>query len=73
LFEAIKSYGMWWHHLDSTWIIVTDESAARVRDNLRQYMDKNDELLVASIGAPAARSGFNDNGSQWLKEGLKES
>jgi hypothetical protein len=73
LFEAIKSYGMWWHHLDSTWIIVTDESAARVMNNLRQYMDNNDELLVATIGAPAAWSGFNDQGSQWLKKELKES
>jgi hypothetical protein len=71
LFEALKSYGAWWHHLDSTWIVVTDQSAARVRDNLKQYMDKNDELLVATIGAPAAWSGFDDKGSQWLKEELK--
>ena len=71
LFEALKSYGTWWHHLDSTWIVVTDQSAARVRDNLKQYMDKNDELLVATIGAPAAWSGFDDKGSQWLKEELK--
>jgi hypothetical protein len=32
LIEAIKRYGTWWHHLDSTWIIQTDESAKQVRD-----------------------------------------
>ena len=71
LFEAIKSYGTWWHHLDSTWIIVTDETAVQVRDYLRQYIDDNDELLVVTIGPPAAWYGFTDKGSQWLKGELK--
>jgi len=30
-------------------------------------MDKNDKLLLASIGAPAAWSGFDDKGSQGLE------
>lgn len=71
LIAAIKSYGTWWHHLDSTWIVVTNQTAVQVRDNLLQHMDKNDEILVAAIGAPAAWSGFIEKGSQWLKEELQ--
>ena len=70
LIDAIKSYGTWWHHLDSTWIIKTDQTPVEVRDNLAQHIDSNDELLVAAISAPAAWHGFNDKGSQWLKDNL---
>ena len=27
LIDAIKRLGTWWHHLDSTWIVVTDQKA----------------------------------------------
>jgi hypothetical protein len=70
LITAIKAYDTWWHHLDSTWIIKTDETAAQIRDNLTKHIDANDELLVAKIGAPAAWRGFNEKGSQWLKDNL---
>lgn len=70
LINAIKSYGVWWHHLDSTWIIVTDETAIQVRDRLVQHIDSNDELLVASIGAPAAWRGFAKDGADWLMKKL---
>ncbi len=71
LFKAIKAYGTWWHHLDSTWIIETEKTAVQVRDNLRQHIDDNDELLVATISAPAAWFGFDKKGSDWLMEHLK--
>ena len=70
LIDAIKAYGIWWHHLDSTWIIQTDHTAAQVRDNLGQHIDSNDELLVATIGAPGAWKGFNEKGATWLKDHL---
>jgi hypothetical protein len=70
LLDAIKSYGTWWHHLDSTWIIETDQTPSQVRDYLSIYLDSNDELLVASIAAPAAWTGFNPAGSNWLKKHL---
>ena len=70
LFDAIKSYGYWWHHLDSTWIIRTDKTAVQIRDHLKQFIDKNDELLVVGLTREAAWIGFNDKGSSWLKDNL---
>ena len=58
LIAAIKTYGTWWHHLDSTWLIVTDKSVVQVRDHLKQCLDSNDKLLVAAIGTPAAWYGY---------------
>jgi len=70
LIDAIKAYGTWWHHLDSTWLIATNENATEVRDNLAQHIDDNDKLLVANIGAPGAWAGMNESSSQWLVKHL---
>lgn len=66
LINAIKELGTWWHHLDSTWIVVTNRSAVQVRDALQRFIDSNDELLVARLSGEAAWNGFDQNGAQWL-------
>ncbi len=71
LIDAIKSLsGTWWHHLDSTWIIVTEKTAVQIRDSLKKHIDNDDELLVARLHGAAAWTGFNSNGSQWLENNL---
>jgi hypothetical protein len=70
LIEAIKSYGTWWHHLDSTWIVKSDLRAADIRDALMKHVDSGDELLVASLSGEAAWIGFGEKGSAWLKGNL---
>lgn len=70
LIEAIKSYGTWWHHLGSTWCVVTTKTAAQIRDHLNKHIDKNDLLLVVKSGGEGAWTGFNETGSKWLKDNL---
>lgn len=70
LIEAIKGYGTWWHHLDSTWIIKTNNSAVEIRDLLGKHMDTSDELLVVRLSGEGAWQGFNAEGSKWLKDNL---
>jgi len=67
LIEQIKSYGTWWHHLDSTWIIKSTMSAAEIRDHLSKYIDTNDELLIVRFGIEWAGKGFDEKGFTWLK------
>jgi len=70
LISAIKAYATWWHYLDSTWIIKTDDSAVEIRNNLRQHIDSDDELLVVQHEGDGAWAGFNKEGSDWLKQNL---
>lgn len=70
LYEAIKALGNWWHHLDSTWIIKSNLTAVQVRDSLTPHMDSNDKILVATLSGEAAWKGFNQKGSDWLKNNL---
>ena len=72
LIEAIKESGAWWHHLDSAWLVNTNESATAMRDKLKKHLDGNDELLVIDVTTDGrAWTGFNDSGSKWLKETFK--
>lgn len=49
LYEAIKSYEWWWHHLESTWIIQTDQQPGDVYSHLANYIDRNDHILVVQL------------------------
>ena len=70
LITAIKKYGTWWHCLDSTWLIKTDDTAVEVRDNLKKHIYSNDKLLVAKLSGEAAWFGFSEECSSWLKDNL---
>lgn len=71
LIAAIKEQGAWWHYLDSTWLVKTSKSHVALRDELRQYIDGNDELLIIDVTSDAAAwSGFNASASDWLKNNL---
>jgi hypothetical protein len=56
--------------LDSTWIIRHPGSATTIRDDLKLYVDSNDEILVVKLSGEAAWCGFNKEGSSWLKKHL---
>lgn len=71
LYEALKEATLWWRHLDSTWLLRTNKSPVELRDQLRPLIDTGDELLVIDVTACAAAwSGFNERGSQWIKNHL---
>ena len=46
LYDAIKSYGAWWHFIDSTWLIDTSQSAQEVSEKLLRHIDKNEDVLL---------------------------
>lgn len=66
LYDAIKSYGTWWHHLDSTWIVKTNDSAAEIREYLGSFLDSNDELLIVRFGDSWAGKGLAKKAYDWL-------
>ncbi|HIF9328495.1 TPA: hypothetical protein ACX6RL_000741 [Photobacterium damselae] len=59
LYEAIKTTGRWWHYLDSTWIIATDESPAQIWSRLELFVDNNDNLLIMEV---------KNNSQGWLPQ-----
>lgn len=72
LIAAIKALGAWWHHLDSTWLVISNLTAVQIRDRLKAHLPyKDDQLLTITVsGDAAAWLGFADSGSKWLKDNL---
>mgnify|MGYP001241948033 CR=1 FL=1 len=53
--------------LESVWLIDTPQTAAQVRDNLRQVMDANDRLLVAMLSGASAWTTMLPGAAQFLQ------
>ncbi|MFC7240534.1 hypothetical protein ACFQS4_20430 [Saliphagus sp. GCM10025317] len=70
LYEAIKDLGAWWHCLESVWLVDTSSSATDIRDELKQYLDSNDEILVIRLSGSWASRGLSDECSDWLYDRL---
>ncbi len=49
LYEALKSSGWWWHHLDSTWIVKTNDSPKSWYEKLAPILDKNDNVFIIEL------------------------
>jgi hypothetical protein len=71
LFAELKAVPLWWHYLDSTWLLRTEETAVQLRNRLVTHIDAGDELLVIDVTNPeAAWSGFDQRATQWIKDNL---
>jgi hypothetical protein len=69
LIDYLKSLGTWWHHLDSTWLVVTNMSAKELRDKLKTLIGAADELLVMDVTDDIwATAGFTDKANNWLQQ-----
>lgn len=69
LIRAIKQYSRWGKISESAWAVVTTKNSEQIRDNLKQYVDKNDKLMVIQSGRNAAWT-LACASDQWLKENL---
>jgi hypothetical protein len=69
LYEAIKKY-TWWHYLESTWLIVTNDNVQSVWDKLSPHVDKNDNMLIIEVGKD--RQGWlPEKAWEWIKQNLQ--
>lgn len=55
--------------LESTWLAETNATAAAVRDDLKQYVDSDDTLLILELkpGSGWAARNMNQEAVDWLK------
>ena len=71
LFAALEAIGAgYWDCLESTWLVITERTAAEIKDELKQYLDDDDRLLVMRYGEDAAWLGFKDGCETWLEDNL---
>lgn len=72
LIEHLKTYGTWWHHLESTWFIETERSVTEVLKSCKPHIPKDGSIIVFELGNRWAASGFKDRAYKWLKNNWSE-
>jgi len=59
VFKELKLCTRWWHYLESTWLVMTDETASELWERLRPHVHSRDSVLIIEV---------RDNVSGWLPE-----
>jgi hypothetical protein len=71
LFAALEAMGSgYWDCLQSTWLVITEKTAAQIRDELKAYLKNDDRILVMRYGIEAAWLGFENQCQTWLEDKL---
>lgn len=68
LYETIKSATRWWHYLESTWIIKTNDPINTWNDRLIKHLDNNDRLLIVDITNKSRNGWLTEKAWTWLRE-----
>jgi len=67
LHNAIKGLGNWWHHLPSTWLVYTTQTAAEIWRRLQPHIDQNDSMLIIEVGSDS-QGWLPKTAWDWIKE-----
>ena len=67
LIEELKKSPSWWHHLGSTWLIATTETALQLWNRVAPHLDKNDSMLIIEVGDDYS-GWFPQEAWDWIKE-----
>jgi hypothetical protein len=67
LYSVLKSAPGWWHYLESTWILSTNESVQVWADRIRGAMDTNDNFIVVDITGRSRQGWLPKKAWEWLK------
>ncbi len=69
LYSILKSSNEWWHYLDSTWIIDTNDTVKEFSDKILQAIDGgNDNFLVVEITGQSRQGWLPTKAWEWLKK-----
>ena len=74
LYEAIKSCsGVWWHHMENTWLIRSEFSAASLYSRLKPHIAHSDRLLIIEIKQFGDYAGWlNQDAWNWISNQINK-
>jgi hypothetical protein len=70
LYNELKRSNSWWHYLESTWLINTNETASQFCERLRKHIDKNDGLLIIEV-TNNYQGCLSEEAWKWIRENVK--
>lgn len=68
--KEIKKSGAWWHHIKTSWILISNEGADECAARLSAHLDPADKLLVLEVSPVAAQGLLSERAWTWLVRNL---
>jgi len=68
LYKLFKTSSSWWHYLDSTWLLYTQDSISTWCDNIRKVIDENDHFIVLDVTKQPRNGWLPKKAWAWIKE-----
>ena len=65
----LKRSTSWWHHLESTWLIATPETADQLFVRIRPFIDKDESVLIIRV-APEKSGWLSKTAWDWMAKHL---
>ena len=66
--DTIKNLGVWWHYLDTTWLIHTNNhNASQIADIIHSNMQEGDRLFVVQIDGQQRNGWLPREAWEWIK------
>ena len=66
----LQSSEDWWHYIDKTWLISTDESLAELHERLSRHLVSEDKLLITRFQGDYAGL-LTPEAWNWIDEHMK--
>lgn len=67
LFSYLEALGSHTRPLRSMWLVRTFKSVTQVRDELKRFVDANDEVVVMDVTGDSWATNFSDTTTAWMK------
>lgn len=68
LFTLLKTAPNWWHHMESVWILYTNESTDTWNDKIRNVIDEGDYVLVVDITKRSRQGLLPKDAWDWIRK-----
>ena len=68
LYNVLKTAPSWWHYLESTWLLHTNETPNAWSDKIRTVIDQNDNFMVIDITRQPRQGWMPKDAWAWINE-----
>lgn len=68
--KELKGYKKWWHYLDRTWIIVSEETPKEIWDRIKNKINQHNNLLIIEV-KNNSEGWLSTEAWEWIKKNVE--